>query len=254
MVARTGRSSRKRTTSSGSRKRPAVRPDEPCTPELDLRRLPRQARGQATFEHVLDATARLLDEVGIDDVNTNAIARAAGVNIATLYQYFPNKQAILLALFQRQAGQRNATGRGHFSGIGSSTDWPERIDAVVDALAELRVDMPGTAALMQAMRADPELRAHHQTSMQRLAEELAEELRQSSSLSRSEAIVVARCAIEVNVALVDLWQIGSNRADDRILEQLKRLHRAFLGPYLPAPAATRFGARRRSREDDRERG
>ncbi len=78
---------------------------------LELRRTPMQARGQATFEGILDATAGLLDKVGGDKVTTNLIARAAGVNVATLYQYFPNKQAVLLELFKRQSEARIATRR-----------------------------------------------------------------------------------------------------------------------------------------------
>ena len=47
--------------------------------DLDLRRAPLQSRGQATFDHILDATARLLDQLGLEGVNTNTIAKAASM-------------------------------------------------------------------------------------------------------------------------------------------------------------------------------
>ena len=210
---------------------------------LALRRKPLQTRGQETFGHILDATARLLDEAGIDGVNTNAIARAAGINIATLYQYFPNKQAVLLALFERHLGRRADTGKTLLAGIARSRNWPQRIDAMVDGMAQLRESLPGTAVLVQAMRADPELRKHQDRLMQQFAEELSGELLQLRGMSRAQAVLVSRCVIEVNVALIDLWHIGSGGKDGRILDELKQLHRAYLGRYLPVPA--RSPARRR---------
>ena len=58
-------------------------------------RQPKQDRAKATRQKILDATLHLLDEVTIDKISTNIIARRCGVNIATLYKYFPNKYTIL---------------------------------------------------------------------------------------------------------------------------------------------------------------
>jgi len=205
--------------------------------ELDLRRAPLQSRGQATFGHILDATARLLDEVGLEPVNTNAIARAAGVNIATLYQYFPNKRAILLALFQRQADRRVSVAQALLAGIGRSADWPARIDAFVDGMARLRAELPGTAALMQAMRVDPELREYNLRTSDAASAALAEELIAAGRLAREDARIVARCMLEVNAALIDVWQQAFDGRNGRLLGELKQLHSRYLAPYLREPAA-----------------
>ena len=50
---------------------------------------------------VRDATALLLDRDGYEALNTNAIARVAGVSIGSLYQYFPDKHAIVVELARR---------------------------------------------------------------------------------------------------------------------------------------------------------
>ena len=65
------------------------------------RKNPRQARSQATVDAVLDACARVLVDEGYDAATTNRIAAIAGVSVGSLYQYFPNKDAIVGALLER---------------------------------------------------------------------------------------------------------------------------------------------------------
>ena len=65
---------------------------------LKARKMPSQARSQETVSVVLEASARILESDGLRGFNTNAIAAKAGVSVGSLYQYFPNKDAIVLAL------------------------------------------------------------------------------------------------------------------------------------------------------------
>ena len=60
-----------------------------------------QKRSLATVEALLDATARVLTKVGYDRASTNRIAATAGVSVGSLYQYFPNKEALVAALVAR---------------------------------------------------------------------------------------------------------------------------------------------------------
>jgi len=66
------------------------------------RRKPKQARAQDTVEIILEATARILRKQGREALNTNYIAECAGISVGTLYQYFPNKEAILVAMGRRE--------------------------------------------------------------------------------------------------------------------------------------------------------
>ena len=66
-----------------------------------LRREPTQRRARQTVEAVLDAVLRILKREGLQAVTTNHIAEVAGVSIGSVYQYFPDKQAIFVALHQR---------------------------------------------------------------------------------------------------------------------------------------------------------
>jgi AcrR family transcriptional regulator len=65
------------------------------------RRVPRQARSRRRVEGLLDAAERVVVEHGMESVTTRDIAEAAGVPVASLYQYFSDKEDVLLALAQR---------------------------------------------------------------------------------------------------------------------------------------------------------
>jgi AcrR family transcriptional regulator len=65
------------------------------------RKIPRQERAHFTVEAILQAAAYILTRLGWDGFTTNAVAERAGVNIASLYQYFPNKEAIVVELQRR---------------------------------------------------------------------------------------------------------------------------------------------------------
>ena len=60
-----------------------------------------QERSRATVQALLDATARVLTQEGYDRASTNRIAATAGVSVGSLYQYFPNKEALVAALVAR---------------------------------------------------------------------------------------------------------------------------------------------------------
>lgn len=65
------------------------------------RKRPVQDRSRETVGYVLEAAAHLFGELGYEQTTTNHVARKAGVSIGSVYQYFPNKQALLLALAER---------------------------------------------------------------------------------------------------------------------------------------------------------
>ena len=65
---------------------------------LDPRKSPVQARSAASVEAILEATAQVLLSVGKERLTTTLVASRAGVSVGTLYQYFPNKSALLFRL------------------------------------------------------------------------------------------------------------------------------------------------------------
>lgn len=72
---------------------------------LEPRKLPKQARARVTQSVILEGATQVLAAESLEGFNTNAVAERAGTSIGTLYQYFPNKEALLLALIHQQKRQ-----------------------------------------------------------------------------------------------------------------------------------------------------
>ncbi|AWV02106.1 TetR/AcrR family transcriptional regulator [Burkholderia sp. JP2-270] len=70
---------------------------------LSPRKAPRQRRSVATVDAIVEAAARILERDGFDGYTTNAVAALAGVSIGSLYQYFPNRDALTAALAERES-------------------------------------------------------------------------------------------------------------------------------------------------------
>ncbi|MBX3490835.1 TetR/AcrR family transcriptional regulator [Parvibaculum sp.] len=67
-------------------------------------RKPVQRRSEATVDTILEAAAQIFRTYGAKGATTNRIAERAGVSIGSIYQYFPNKEALLVALMERHIG------------------------------------------------------------------------------------------------------------------------------------------------------
>ncbi|MCB9640041.1 MAG: TetR/AcrR family transcriptional regulator [Myxococcales bacterium] len=105
--------------------------------DVTPRKKPRQRRAQETVEALLTATAQLLDEEGYEQLSTNQIARRAGVSIGSLYQYYPNKEALVFALVERLAEQQYAVVKETFAEM-SELPIEEVAREVVIAILETR--------------------------------------------------------------------------------------------------------------------
>ena len=105
------------------------------SPPVDspLRRTPSQTRALRTVDTLFEATARILAAEGEAGFTTNRVAERAGFSIGTLYQYFPSKEAIVVAMVRRTR---------------------ERVTRELDALMEraARREIPAADALREYLR------------------------------------------------------------------------------------------------------
>jgi AcrR family transcriptional regulator len=97
------------------------------------RKRPQQARSRAMVDSILDAAARVLRKHGYDDATTNRIAEVAGVSVGSLYQYFPNKEALVRALIERHDDAMWSVFTDHATAA-IGRPFAEAIPAVIDAL------------------------------------------------------------------------------------------------------------------------
>lgn len=116
---------------------------------LKARKLPGQVRSQETVSVILEASARILESDGPRGLNTNAIAEKAGVSIGSIYQYFPNKDAIVLALISSFEDKLHGA---VLEAVQSSRGQPlkRRLRLLVRALVVAHYDRPGLNRVLES--------------------------------------------------------------------------------------------------------
>jgi len=138
--------------------KPSLDMEKSDAAELGRRTEPSQARAQERVDKILRATERLLAEGGYDALNMSAIAAEAGIRTPSLYHYFANKRAIVAALAQAFLDEQ-AEGLDELIGeIRRSGDWHTGLHYLIEALAADYWSDPAIAAILQALKGDPELR------------------------------------------------------------------------------------------------
>ena len=111
------------------------------------RKRPSQSRSIATVEAIFDATIQVLLRIGLERLTTTKVAERAGVSVGTLYQYFPNKEALLMAVLERHLSRvveivESACSSAH------GQPMTTMVDAVVDAFFMAKLEnKPASRAL-----------------------------------------------------------------------------------------------------------
>ena len=112
------------------------------TVDLKRRRAPVQARAKRTYEKILTTAAELVEELGIERVNTNLIAQRAGVNISAVYKYFPNKHAIIVELAERLNTLQTELALNYIGSIRKRTSWEKALTGAIDVMVEGTRNVP----------------------------------------------------------------------------------------------------------------
>ena len=108
------------------------------------RRNPSQARAQATVDAILEATFQILERDGLSKLTTSRIAERAGVSIGTLYQYFSDRDAILVAMGERQSDALRET----ITSIVLDSREPSGVRSIVRALMHGLPGSPETRMIL----------------------------------------------------------------------------------------------------------
>ncbi len=174
------------------------------------RKKPRQQRAAATWDAILEAAAQLFQRSGYAATTTNKVAERAGVSIGSLYQYFPNKDALLVALAERHLAEAS-----------------QQLAAVFDRLERERPGLPTTLALL----IDAAVALHrHNPAMHRLLFDLA---------PRTEETAARLRALEKGLALAVALQlrrlgVGGEQPQARALLLVQGLEAQVHGAVLEA--------------------
>lgn len=203
------------------------------TPATGLRCIPVQQRALDSVERILDEAAALLDEVGVDGFNTNLLAERAGVRVRTVYRYFPNKLAVVVALAERNASWESDLVETSLLAELDQGDWQGAIERTMDRYVGEVLARSGVLAVRRATRAVPELRDVDDRAGERLALEFSKLLRAGGvDLPAHRRIAIGRAAIEAAIAVLDLAYEAPPRQQRGLIDELKRMQIAYLATYL----------------------
>ena len=207
----------------------------------------RQARGQRRIELLLDVAAQVFAEVGFEAATTNAIAARAGMSPGSLYQFFPNKDAIAEALADRFAERLRQT-QAVFGPEIETLPLDELIDHVIDPLVAFHVGHPGFQALFSGSIVSPRLAAATQAFLQAVVGRAEAMLAvRAPRLSLDRRARCARVSVELVRALLPLVVASEPAERDAMVRELKAAQRGYLGSLFEGAAtdATRSRPSRR---------
>jgi AcrR family transcriptional regulator len=195
-----------------------------------LRRVPRQARSRERLQRMLDAADALLASDGAAALTTTRVAEAAGVSVGSLYQYLPDKEAIVEALAGRYLAEfEGLMGRMVEEARANPSAWDDPVGRLVDAFAARYRERPGYRALWFGRHLNEELRAADRDNKLALAAALRRILVSLGVAHDGEPLeIVARSGVLVADALLQEAFREDARGDARLIAEAKRVLRLYL--------------------------
>ena len=188
---------------------------------VHARRRPLQQRAQETAEAIVRATTQILSRDGLERVTTNRVAERAGVSIGSLYQYFPDKEALVAEVRRRYSKAFQERMMGLIGTVGT-LPLREAVDRCVRALIALHAEDPGLhAAVSAAGIADDERRMLHQLAASWLAARRHEIRRPNLTLAAAVVLDAAESLIH-GVALREPERLTDDEFAAEVTDLLAR--------------------------------
>jgi AcrR family transcriptional regulator len=192
-----------------------------------LRRVPVQGRSVARVNRMLDACAQLVDEVGYDGLTTTLLAERAGVAIGSVYQFFPDKRAIVQALTLRNL-------EAYLQRLGSrlsqeqSTHWWGAVDAAIDEYIAMYRTTPGFRTLHFGDVVDVHLLDDERDNNAVIAARIAALLKERYELTDDRTEFALGIAVEAADALIKMAFRRSPNGDVAVLDEARSLIKDYL--------------------------
>jgi len=197
-----------------------------------VRREPRQARSRARVAQILAAADGILSVEGFEALTVRRIAQEAGVPVGSIYQFFPDKAAVIDALAHGYIGEFDAAIAQLVAGAQDpegAEGWSDPVGRLVDEFAGLYRSHPGYVALWSGRHLSPELARADEANNLAIAAGVRRILvargilRDGPDLERN-----AQVAVRVADALLQFAFASGQGGDERVLGELKTLLRLYL--------------------------
>lgn len=193
-----------------------------------LRRVPVQGRSLARVNRMLDACAELIDEVGYDGLTTTLLADRAQVAIGSVYQFFPDKRAIVHALTMRNMDTYVERLSARVASV-DMVNWWDAVDAALDEFIAMNRTVAGFRTLHFGDVIDRNLLDADRDNDAVFAAKLGELLVHRFGLADEPVLASAlTIAVEISDALIKLAFRRDPYGDEAVLAEVRDLVRDYL--------------------------
>jgi AcrR family transcriptional regulator len=199
-----------------------------------LRRKPVQQRSAQRVERMLEACASLIEELGYDGVTTTLIAERAGVAVGSLYQFFPDKRAVVQALTLRNLERFMANVVQRFDSA-ELEHWWDAVDSMFDAYVEMHRTVPAFSRLHFGDVVDTRLLDDGKDNNAVIAEGLAALISERFGRSMAELQLPVAVAIEAADGVLKFAFRRNERGDQIVVDEAKALIKGYLSTRLGEP-------------------
>ena len=196
-----------------------------------LRRRPVQQRSAQRVERMLESCAELIDEVGYDGVTTTLIAERAGVAVGSLYQFFPDKRAVVQALTSRNL-ERYLTMIGKRLESAEFDHWWDAVDVAVDAYVDMHREVPGFAQIRFGAAMDRRQRDGGRDNNTAISDGLARMLAQRFDIPLENIRLPVAVAVEIADGILNLTFRRPLFAEDEVIAEARTIVHAYLSGRL----------------------
>ncbi|MEH6549141.1 MAG: TetR family transcriptional regulator [Pseudomonadales bacterium] len=183
---------------------------------------PKQERGRQRFEAILESVTTLIVQHGCSQLKMRDIAQLADIPIGSLYQYFPDRNAILARLHTRYFEHSEQLMRVRYSRVDTIEDFFSASEKLIKEVQEFLSSIPSLKEVWIAVQSKPEIRHLDIESSRRSAQVLKQTLRPLVKPSVSEKDLATACFL-----ITDLFGRASLIALDSSKKESAQLMKQF---------------------------
>ena len=195
------------------------------------RRVPSQARSRERVQRLLDTADGLIGSAGLGALTIPGLAMSAMVPVGTIYQFFPDKAAMIDAIAERYM-QQSVQLREQLSDRIARLRWGAAVETVIEYFATMYRTSPTFRELWLNGYLSPGARERDRRNNDELAEILADALRRRPEFERSRRLKLAcRTAVEIADGLLRYAFTLSPDGDQATINELKRVVSGYLLEY-----------------------
>ncbi len=194
---------------------------------IKKRRVPQQSRSRDRVVRILDAAAVLVCEEGVEALSTRGIAERAEIPVASLYQYFADKDEILLALVERDITELDAQVAADLANL-TQHSVRDVVTATMDAFVRVYRERPAFVMIWLRGRTNQAIKEYGRLHNVKVAKDLLDFAMAHELVETSTSSVVADIAVEMADRCFQLAFESSMEGNPQILREATELVTTYL--------------------------